>query len=131
MTKPFGMIEKALRELIDTKIEDVAHEQIGGDLSYDPVVDDFYIWIGLVTGSTTAVDGNWVVDIDVFDNDYTQAMERALALEAMLLTRGGHRTSVMRLDNVSQNEVPVVRPWDDDSAFRIGSTYAFTARRSG
>ena len=125
------MIEKALRELIDTKMEDVSREQIGGDLSYDAVTDPFYIWIGLVTGSTTAVDGQWVIDIDVFDNDYTQAMDRALALEAILLARGGHWTSLMRLDNVTQNEAPVSRPWDDENAYRVGATYSFTARRSG
>lgn len=130
MTKPFAMVEKALRELISAKME-VPPAAVGGDLSYDASTDDFYIWLGLVGGSTTAVDGEWIVDIDVFDNHYGQAMERALAIEAMLLTRGGHRTSLMRLDGAVQNEIPMERPWEDDNAYRIGATYTFTARRSG
>lgn len=130
MTQPFKMIEKALRELIDSKMEDVTTAQIGGDLSYT-TEDEFYIFLGLIGGSTTVIDGEWSVDIDVFDNDYTQAMERALDLEAILLKRGGHRTSLMLIDNVYQNESPTSRPWDDENAFRVGATYTFTARRSG
>ena len=130
MTKPFPMVEKALKELLSTKME-IPPTSIGGDLSFDASTDDFYVWIGLVTGQATAVDGFWTVDIDVFDQHYSQAMTRALAIEAMLLARGGHRTTIMRLDNVSQNEIPIERPWEDDNAFRVGSTYTFVARRSG
>lgn len=128
--RPFPMIEKALKELLATKLE-IPAASVGGDLSFDASVDDFYVWLGLVSGQTTAVDGYWTIDIDVFDQHYAQAMTRALAIEAALLGRGGHRTSLMRLDNVSQNEVPMERPWEDDNAYRIGATYTFVARRSG
>ena len=130
MTAPFPMVEKALKELLAAKMQ-VEPSSVGGDLSFDASTDDFYIWLGLVGGSTSEVDGLWTVDIDVFDQHYSQAMDRALAIEAMLLTRGGHRTTIMRLDNVSQNEIPMERPWEDDNAFRIGATYTFVARRSG
>ena len=129
MTAPFGMIERALVELLEGGFG-APEGTVGGDLSYDASTDDYYLWIGLVSGSTDAVFGEWSVDIDVFDNKYGQAMERALALEAFLLKRGGHRTSQMILDDVSQNEAPIERPWDDESAYRIGATYTFTARRS-
>lgn len=127
---PFGMIEKALVALLESGFG-APEGSVGGDLSYDATVDDYYIWLGLVTGSTTAIDGEWTIDIDVFDSRYGQAMEKALAIEAFLLKPGGHRTAVMRLDRVSQNEVPIERPWGDDNAFRVGATYTFTARRSG
>lgn len=130
MTAPFPMVEKALKELLAVILE-IPTTSVGGDLSFDASVDDFYVWLGLVGGSTTAVDGYWTVDIDVFDQHYSQAMDRALAIEAMLLKRGGHRTSLMRLDNVEQNEIPMERPWEDDNAYRIGATYTFVARRSG
>lgn len=130
MTTPFPMIEMALKELITTLMP-AADGLIGGDLSYD-ATDDFYIWLGLVPGGrTTDLDGEWIVDIDVFDSHYSQAMQRSLNLEALLLKRGGHRTSTMRIDGVYQNEAPTERPWDDESAFRVGATYVFTARRSG
>lgn len=125
---PFPMMEKALKELLARKMG-VALDSVGGDLSYDASTDDFYIWLGLVGGSTNEVSGLWTVDIDVFDNHYSQAMTRALAIESMLLRRGGHRTTFMILDNVSQNEAPMERPWEDDNAYRIGATYTFVARR--
>jgi len=128
--QPFPMVEKALKELLAAKME-IPTSSVGGDLSFDASTDDFYVWLGLVSGSTTAVDGYWTVDIDVFDQHYAQAMNRALAIEAMLLAPGGHRTTIMRLDNVSQNEIPMERPWEDDNAYRIGASYTFVARRSG
>lgn len=129
MTTPFPMIEKVIKDLITAKMPEAA-SLIGGDLSYD-ATDDFYIWLGLVSGSTDDLAGEWIIDIDVFDSHYSQAMERALALEAILVKRGGHRTTNLIIDRVFQNEVPVSRPWDDENAFRVGATYTFVARRSG
>jgi len=129
MTAPFPMIERALVELLESGFG-APEGTVGGDLSYDASTDDYYLWIGLVSGSTDAIYGEWSVDIDVFDNKYGQAMDRALAIEAFLMKPGGHRTSIMLLDSASQNEVPIERPWGDDNAYRIGATYTFTARRS-
>lgn len=129
MTQPFAMIESAVMEVIVANMPE-AEDLIGGDLSYDGS-EDFYILLGLVTGSTDAIYGSWTLDIEVFDTAYGQAMTRALDVEALLLKPGGHRTSIMRIDSVAQNEVPATRPWDDDSTYRIGASYVFTARRSG
>lgn len=126
--QPFPMVEMALKELIEAKYAP-ATGNVGGDLSYDSS-DDLYVWIGLVDGSATEIDGQWIVDIDCFAADYVTAMTHALALEAVLLARL-HTTPTMCLDNTFQNESPSERPWDDDSAYRIGATYVFTARRTG
>ena len=126
--KPFPIVQKALKELIETKYEP-AEGKVGGDLSYERD-QDLYVWIGLVSGSTNELEGVWVVDVDVFGTDWGVTMDHALALESVLLARR-HVTSILRLDNTRQNESPVDRPWDDDSAYRIGATYVFTARRPG
>lgn len=126
---PFPMIEKALRELIQEKYP-AAVGKVGGAPSYVSG-DDLYVWISLIPGGTTTeVDGDWAVDVDVFGPSYVSAMTHALALEAVLLERR-HVTSIMRLDNTFVNSSPAERPWDDESVFRIGATYSFSARRSG
>lgn len=127
--QPFPMIEKALRSLIETKYPE-ADGKVGGDLSYAPG-SGFRVWIGLVPGGgATEIDGEWIVDIDVFADSYTEAMGRALMLETLLIG-ARHVTETMRLDNVYQNETPTERPWDDEQAFRVGAVYTVTARRSG
>lgn len=123
----FPMVEMALKELIQAKYA-ASVNKVGGDLSYNG--GSLYVWIGLIGGSTTEIDGQWVVDIDCFAPTYAAAMQHALNLEAVLLA-GRHATSLMVLDNVYQNQSPAERPWDDDSAYRLGATYVFTARRSG
>lgn len=124
---PFPIVQKALKELIETRYEP-AQDKVGGDLSYTRD-QDLYVWIGLIRGSTTEIDGEWSVDVDVFGTDWNATMGHALALEAILLERR-HVTSVMRLDRTHQNESPADRPWDDDEVYRIGATYTFTARRT-
>lgn len=127
--QPFPMIEKAVRALIETKYPE-ADGKTGGDLSYT-AGDGFYVWIGLVPGGgSTEVDGEWIVDIDVFADSYGEAMGRALMLETLLIG-ARHVTEVMRLDNIYQNEAPSERPWDDEQVFRVGAVYTVTARRSG
>jgi len=130
---PFAMIEVAVMELIEALMPEASGDRIGGGLSYD-AGDDFYVYVGMVPGSASAdaTAGSWAVDVDVFDSTYGQAMRRALALEALLLTPGGKVTPSMRIDRVTENEGPSERPWDDDdSAYRVGATYVFTARRRG
>jgi len=128
-TKPFGMIELAVKELLMTKLE-LPESRVIGDFSYK-AGQDYKVWFGLVPGgSTDQIQGEWILDIDIFDDDYTDAMNAALALDAKIIGPK-HRTSVMNLDNCYQNDGPVERPWNDDTVFRIGATYVFTARRSG
>ena len=126
---PFGLIEMAVKELVEVKYP-AAEGKVGGDLSYTSD-QDLYVWIGLIPGGGSAdeIEGTWAVDIDVFGNTYATAMGHALALEAILLTPGGHVTDTMRVDRVYQNASPAEGPWDDDAAFRISATYAFSARR--
>lgn len=126
---PFPLVESAVKELIETKYPD-AEGKVGGDLSYT-LGDGLWVYIGLIPGGgSDEIYGEWNLDIDVFGDDYVGTMQRALALEAVLLARR-HVTSVMRIDSVTQNEAPSERPWDDDGVYRIGAAYTFTARRSG
>ena len=128
--QPFGLIEMAVKELIEAKYEPAAGK-VGGDLAYDGV--DLFVWIGLIPGGGSAdqIDGTWAVDIDCFGPSYGEAMTHALALEAMLLAPGGHVTPTMRVDSVLENSSPAEVPWEDDGAFRISATYVFSARRPG
>lgn len=126
--QPFPMIELAIKELIEAKYP-AAEGKVGGDLSYKRG-DGLYVHVALVGGAGDDRFGTWVVDIDTFAATYSAAMGASLDLEAILLVRR-HVTSIMRLDNTTQNEVPTERPWEDDSAFRVGATYVFTARRPG
>lgn len=128
--QPFAMIEVAVMELIEQLMPDATGDRIGGSLSYD-ATDDFYVWVGMVPGSGSAdqTSGQWAIDVDVFDSTYGQAMTRSLQLEALLLRRGGWRTPSMIIDSAVGGG-PSERPWEDDeSAFRVGATYVFTARR--
>lgn len=128
---PFAMIEVSASEMLTDLVEDITDELIGGDLSYDGE-KDFYVWIGLVGGLSDETSGQWSVDIDVFDSTYGQAMNRCLEIEAALLGAKGHQTQGMIIDRVYQNEAPTERPgWDEESSYRVGATYVFTARRRG
>lgn len=127
---PFPMIELALKELLVERFPE-AENKLGGDLSYERG-QGLYVWYGLVPGgSSTATEGEWIVDIDTFGDSYAAAMQASLELEAGLLGKTYGRTSQMRIDSITQNESPTERPWDDDAVFRVGATYVFTARRPG
>ena len=127
MTTPFPLVEKAVKELIETKYPAAANN-IGGDLAYDG--DELYVYINLMTGSSDQLGGEWVLDIDCFAPSYIEARQHALLIESVLLGPR-HVTSTMRLDNCTQNESPVERPWNVEDQFRVGATYVFTARRTG
>ncbi len=128
MTAAFQMIEKAVKEVIEAAYP-AAAGATGGDLNYN-TGDALWVLVGLVGGSTTSVDGAWAVDIDVLAPTYGEAMGHALAIEAALVDRR-HVATGMIIDRCVQNEAPSERPWDDESASRVGSAYVFTARRSG
>lgn len=124
----FPMVEKAVRQVIEAGMPD-AVGKTGGDPGYESG-DDFFIWISLIPGgSTTEIDGQWYVDIDVLAPSYAKAMRVALDLEPVLLARR-HVTPTMRLDSTTQNEAPSERPWDDDAVYRVGAVYVLTARRT-
>lgn len=128
--QPFSLIEVAIKDLIEAKYEPAAGN-VGGDLSYSG--QDLYVWIGLIPGGGAAdqIEGTWAVDIDAFAATYGEAMTHALAIEAMLLAPGGHRTDTMRVDSVYESSSPAEVPWDDEGSYRISATYVFSARRPG
>lgn len=130
----FTPVDLALKEVIE-RIYAPATGHTGGDLSY-VAGSEIYVLVSTVPGSgrTTQTEGEWAVDIEVFGNRYTTtdkkgAMDHALALEALLLP-GRHRASGLFIDSVYSNNAPSDLPWDDESTFRIGATYAVTARRT-
>lgn len=128
MTEAFGMIEVALKEILEEGAG--ATGKVGGDLSYDGSTD-FYIYVAQVPGGQAdQIYGSWTVDIDVFATSYVTAMRKALGIEALLVGRR-HISTEMRIDHCTENVAPAERPWEDDGVFRVGATYYFTARRTG
>ena len=81
MTNPFPLVELAVRELV---IADCRSPRTGSAATCPTSpVEPYYVWFGLIPGgSTNEIEGEWVLDIDVFDDDYTDAMNVALDLEA-------------------------------------------------
>ena len=127
--------EKALLALLQAVAADttVTPEMLGGDFAFDPATMAFYIQIARVPGGrSTRLQGDTLVDIDVFAQDYGTADSVSFAIEALLLGYP-HVVEVdgrkVVLDNVYQNAAPAELPWEDDSTFRIGSTYSITVRR--
>lgn len=127
MTTPFPMIEMAVKELVEEKYP-ASEGKIGGDPDV-PAAVDLYVMLNLVPGgSANQIEGEFILDIDVFSASYADAMTAALAIEAGVVGPR-HVTSIMRLDNCYENLGPAERPWDDDATYRVGATYVFTARR--
>jgi len=132
--KPRTAVDRALLALFDRDLEAVRDhpERVGGD-PYATRIDDLYIEIATVPGgSHDQLQGDTVIDIDVYATDYSRAESVAFAAEALLLgyphvVNVGDRKVV--LDRVTQNVGPAERPWEDDSITRIGATYVITTRR--
>jgi hypothetical protein len=106
---------------------------VGGDFAFDPATMPWYIQISRVPGGRAGqIQGNVIIDIDVFASDYLIADSVASALDALLLGYP-HVVEVegrkVVLDSVYQNLGPGELPWEDDSTSRIGSTYSITVRR--
>lgn len=138
--KPFSSIEIAMMALIerdglvvdgvDTPVPD---PQVGGDFAYDPETMPWYIRIDKVPGgSSDRLQGDFVLDLEVFGADYLLTESVAFALEALVLgyphvVEVGDRKVVF--DDVTQNSGVADLPWEDDSTYRLGATYVITARR--
>lgn len=127
--QPFPSIEKALKQVIEEKYPE-ANGNVGGDLQGVPADGSIYVWLGLVPGGgiSDKTTGQWTIDVDVFARDYSSAMMHANNIEAMLLD-APHRSDQVQIDSVFCNANSAVKPWDDDTAYRIGATYVLTARR--
>lgn len=135
--KPFGPVERALLTLIVERLDaepPVSLALVGGDFAYDPETMPYYIRIDKVPGGTTGqLQGDFIVDLEVFAPDYGTAESLAFSLEALVL---GYPHSVVVdgrkvvLDSVDQNSGVADLPWEDDSTYRLGATYVITLRRN-
>lgn len=130
MVQPFPNIEKIVKAVIETEYAPAAGK-VGGDLAFEPG-SGLYVYVSHIAGSghTTATGGEWGLDIDVFADSYGDAMNHALAIEAMLL-EGPHRTDNLIIDVSTETMAPCELPWEDETVTRIGSIWVFTARRRG
>jgi hypothetical protein len=140
IVKPFSSIERALKALIVRDgliVEDVAtpvpSELVGGDFGYDPAIMPWYIRIDKVPGGAAdRFQGDFVIDLEVFGQDYLATESIAFALDALVLGYP-HVIEVedrkVVFDDVTQNVGPADLPWEDDSTYRLGATYVITARR--
>lgn len=142
---PFSSMERAVMQLLldkfaydpDTELhtggDPLPDAQVGGDFGYDPGAMPWYIRIDKVPGgSSDRMQGDFVLDLEVFGSDYLLTESVAFALEALVLgyphvVEVGDRKVVF--DDVTQNVGVADLPWEDDSTYRLGATYVITARR--
>ena len=134
---PFGSVERALMSLL---VRDYApltglDTRVGGNFPSGLLGTDWYIRVEKIPGGrANSFQGDFVLDLEVFSQDYLLADRVALDLEAILLGHGHHVVIAdgtrWVFDEVEQNIAPSERPWDgDDDTSRIGATYVITARR--
>lgn len=124
----FPVVISAVRALLIAEFAQI-NGRVGGSASY-AVGQDPYIRIEQSPGGGTSVnEGEWAIDIAVWDDSLTNAQRIANELEAFLLGRRGAKYGGMILDRVSSNQVPGPRPTSDPKVFEIGSIYVFEARR--
>lgn len=131
--KAFGPIELAVKTLLISEVDEITESNIGGDLSYDAATGAAYFHLARVPGGRAdRFQGDFIVDVDVFDVNYLRADSAASAIEATLLGYP-HRVdvdgSLWVFDQVIQNVGPALLPWEDDRVYRLGATYVITARR--
>lgn len=105
---------------------------VDGDFAFSPS-KPFYIRVSPVGGQSNRLEGDRVVDLEVFAVKYLAAESRSLDIEALLLgyphvVEAGDRKVVF--DKVYQNKGPTELPWEDEGVSRLGATYVFTIRRS-
>lgn len=132
-----GSIERALMALLvrDLEVLGGVDTRIGGGFPRE--VDDFYVRIDRVPGGrATSFEGDFVVDIEVFSEDYLRAEDISEDIEVLLLAHGYHTVvsggKKWILDGVFQNTAITDIPWaSDDDTHRLMATYAFTVRRGG
>lgn len=131
--RPFmGSIERAVMALLAT-VGGIEEDSMGGDLSYDADAGSIYVHVARVPGGrANKFEGDFIIDLDVFDVNYLRADSVASAIEAILLGYP-HRVvvdgSLWVFDKVTQNTGPADLPWEDDRVHRLGATYVITARR--
>jgi len=133
--KKFGAIELALLALLvrDLDVLEGSEVRVGGD--FPTSVDDFYIRIDKVPGGgNTSFEGDFLVDIEVFSEDYLRAEDISEDIEVLMLAHGV--TSVVAgdqkwvFDGIFQNRGIADLDWDGgDDTHRLSASYSFTVRR--
>jgi hypothetical protein len=134
--QPFGSVERAVMALL---VRDYApltglEARIGGEFP-DSTLDQWYVRVDKVSGGRTdSFGGDFLVDVEVFSQDYLNAEKIALDIEALMLAHGYHVVLAdgkrWVIDDVQQNIGVADRPWDgDDDTYRMSASYALTARR--
>lgn len=136
--KSFGSMELALKALLIAKYPPLAQlpafeadARVGGDLAFEPALG-WYVRIDKVDQNVDRLEGDFIMDVEVFGVNYLATESHALDIEALLLgyphvVEVGGRTVVF--DSVTQNAGPDDLPWEDDGVHRLGATYVITARR--
>lgn len=136
--QPFSSMERALLALLERDFTYGAEalsdhpERVGGDFGYEG--KPWFIRIDQVPGgASNRLEGDFVLDIEVFSPSYSTAESVAFAVEALLLgyphvVEVGGRKVVF--DSVTENQGPSDIPWEgDDKVTRLLATYVITARR--
>lgn len=124
---PFTPIERTLRAFILANRPELV---VGRDLPRTG--SGLYVRIERIGGRSDRIQGDFVIDIEVFHSNYNTAESTALDLEALLLgyphvVKVGDQHVVF--DSVEQNQGPASIFWDDDQVHRLLATYAITVRR--
>lgn len=130
-----GSVERALMALFvrDLEVLEGVDTRIGGE--FPRVVDDFYVRLDRVPGGrATSFEGDFVVDIEVFSEDYLRAEDISEDIEVLLLAHGYHTVvsggKKWVFDGIFQNTAITDLPWaGDDDTHRLMATYALTVRR--
>lgn len=140
MTTPIaklGSIERALMALFVRDLDALGGSDARVGADWPREIDDFYIRIDRAAGGrSSSFEGDFIVDLDVFSEDYLRAEDISEDIEVLLLAHG--IVSVVSddrkwtFDGIFQNRGITDLPWDgDDDTHRLSSTYAFTVRRGG
>lgn len=127
--------ELVLRALFRDRLNLVTDEEqarVGRDLLGTPP-EPWYVRVQIVPGGgADKIQGDVVLDVEVFGRDYLEADSLAGDLEAILLgyphvVEVGEETVV--IDSVDLNVRPHETFWDDETVTRILATYVITMRR--
>lgn len=124
----FPLIERVVRAFIQARYPAIG-SRVGGDAQY-VLGQEPYIQIQQMPGGgATQLEGEWAVDIAVFDDNFVRAATIANELEDLFLRTRGARHEGMIIDTISQNQTPSKRPTADKRIFEVGTIYVFEARR--
>lgn len=106
---------------------------VGGDMLGDLGGMPWYVRIDKVPGGRSdRLQGDFVIDLEVYHPNYLAGESLAFSIEAFLL--GYPHVVVVDgqtvvIDSIQQNAGPAEIPWDDPNVTRFLATYVITIRR--